>query len=127
MIGGIVILFVVFGAGYWLALNPSDQDTTETESSEVVADNPPVSSDQSSGSDSPATTEEAIVIDTSSLSEGQRKMLETMGIDSNAITLTPVMITCAEAAIGAERLQAIKNGATPTFSEGFKLFNCYNK
>lgn len=61
----------------------------------------------------------------SSLTEGQKKMLSAMGIDPNSITVTSQMIACAEASLGASRVEEIKNGASPSFSEGVKLAACY--
>lgn len=59
----------------------------------------------------------------SSLSEGQLKMLASFGIDPNSIT--PAMIACGEAKLGAERTAEIKGGATPSISEGISLMACY--
>jgi len=64
-------------------------------------------------------------INTSNLTDGQRKMLEALGIDANSVTITPEMVACAEAKLGAARIEEIKNGATPSFSEGASLMACY--
>lgn len=64
-------------------------------------------------------------VQANALTEGQRKMLSAMGIDPNSITITPAMVACAEAKLGAPRIEEIKNGATPSFTEGASLMACY--
>lgn len=66
-------------------------------------------------------------ISANNLTDGQRKMLTAMGIDADKITITAEMIACAEAKVGATRVEEIKNGATPSFSEGVSLMACYSK
>lgn len=62
---------------------------------------------------------------TASLSEGQLKMLASFGIDPDTVTITPQMVACAEAKLGAARIEELKNGATPSMSEGISLMACY--
>lgn len=64
-------------------------------------------------------------LDASALSSEQRQMLEALGIDPNNITITPAMIACAEAKLGAGRIEEIKNGAAPSFGESMELLACY--
>lgn len=64
-------------------------------------------------------------ISTDSLSEGQREMLEHLGIHDSSFTITREMELCAEEKLGDMRVQEIKSGATPTFSEGMTLVACY--
>ena len=64
-------------------------------------------------------------VPTDSLSEGQKQMLSSFGIDPNSVTITPEMISCAEGKLGAARIEEIKNGATPSFTEGASLIACY--
>lgn len=59
------------------------------------------------------------------LTPGQRQMLTAMGINPDEFTITPQMIACAEAKLGTGRVEEIKNGATPSFSEGVSLVACY--
>ncbi len=65
------------------------------------------------------------VISTANLSDGQQKLLSTLGIDASKITVTPAMIACAEAKVGAARIAEITGGATPSFTEGLSLLACY--
>jgi len=69
--------------------------------------------------------EVAFTISGENLTDGQRKMLDTMGIDSAQLKVTYAMLACAEAEIGSSRVSEIQNGATPSFSEGLKLVGCY--
>lgn len=71
------------------------------------------------------STNGGATVNTSSLSDGQRQMLEAMGIDADTVNITPEMVACAEAKLGAARIEEIKNGATPSFSEGASLVGCY--
>ena len=64
-------------------------------------------------------------VQTSSLSDSQRQMLNALGIDADSVTITPEMVACAEAKLGTARIEEIKNGATPSFSEGASLVACY--
>jgi hypothetical protein len=64
-------------------------------------------------------------VNTANLTDGQRQMLQALGIDADNITITAEMVACAEAKLGAARIEEIKNGATPSFSEGASLVACY--
>ena len=64
-------------------------------------------------------------INAANLTDGQKKMLSAMGIDPNSITVTAQMIACAEASLGPVRVEEIKRGSTPSFTEGVKLAACY--
>ena len=115
-----VLVSVVFVAGFAMGRmtegNPVDmarniQDTTV-----------------SSGDDAntPSTSANGgATVNTSSLTPGQRQMLEAMGIDADTVNITPEMVACAEAKLGAARVEEIKNGATPSFTEGASLVGCY--
>lgn len=82
--------------------------------------------DMDSGAENTATNQnEGTEVKSSQMTDGQRKMLETMGIDPNNVTITPEMVACAEAKVGAARVAEIQGGATPSIIEGGKLFACY--
>ncbi len=76
----------------------------------------------SSGTES---AEEGTAVGGENLTPGQRQMLTAMGINPDEFTVTPEMVACAEAKLGAGRVEEIKNGATPSFSEGVSLVACY--
>jgi hypothetical protein len=67
----------------------------------------------------------AFVIPMSRLSESQRAFVRTAGVEGEEIVVTNAMVACAEASIGATRVAEIKNGASPSMSEGIKLMACY--
>src|SRR5690606_22965944 len=89
----------------------SDPEAITTDTSNAPETN--VTSEAPNRGGSGATT-----VDTSQLSPGQRQLLESLGVDTSSITITPEMIACAEAKVGAQRVAEIQNGATPTFMEG---------
>jgi hypothetical protein len=74
----------------------------------------------------PAPEEEVkpIVVDTNTLSDSQRKVLESFGF-SGTLTITPAMISCAEDAVGKDRLQEIMDGSAPSPLESLKLLPCF--
>lgn len=73
-----------------------------------------------------ASTSGGTTVNAANLTDGQRKMLQALGVDTNNITITAEMVACAEAKLGAARIEEIKNGATPSFSEGASLVACYH-
>jgi len=74
-----------------------------------------------------ATPEPLALVDVSGLSPGQQQLLETLGIDATAFTVTQQMITCAETAVGADRVAAVTAGGLPTLMEGVRLVGCYRQ
>ncbi len=70
-----------------------------------------------------ATMPESIVIPVSSLPESQQSVLHTLGYDES-IAFTPDMVSCAEAKLGAARVEEIKNGSAPSALEVIKLTPC---
>lgn len=110
----LVVVFIAgFGAGRMTQGSPADMARNIQENTAAP------SGTQDTSAEGGAT------VDTSSLSAGQRQMLEAMGIDADTVNITPEMIACAEAKLGAARIEEIKNGATPSFSEGASLVACY--
>jgi hypothetical protein len=71
------------------------------------------------------TNTEGAVNISSNLTDGQRKMLESFGLNPDEVTITPAMIACAEAKLGAPRIAEIEAGATPSLLEGASLVACY--
>lgn len=120
-----ILLFVVFIVGFGLGRMTTgvgggviENSTGLEEFSEVF--NPPNNNDTVA-----PTSQNGTTVNTSSLSDSQRRMIESFGIDPDSITITPEMIACAEAKLGSARIEEIKNGATPSFSEGASLMACY--
>ena len=76
-------------------------------------------------STSTSTNVPATITVANKLTEGQKNMLMSFGLDPNTIVLTPTIIACAEGKVGKTRLDEITKGATPTFFEGASLLVCY--
>jgi len=87
----------------------------------------PNNSAQESSQATGASQQGAVNVNTSNLTPGQRQLIEALGIDANSITITAEMVACAEAKLGTARVEEIKNGATPSFSEGVSLAACYSQ
>jgi hypothetical protein len=126
----ILTLIIGFLAGM-LATNPDDPSAVLSQMTEPVEENGE-SSDESSGSSSSEESVDtsgsrvAFTIQVDKLGESQRNMLKTMGIEGEEIEITYDMLACAEAGIGSDRVEAIKNGGTPSVMEGAQLLACYN-
>ncbi len=100
--------------------NAPQVEKTDTEGASVSAD---------TTTESVTDTEEAepIVVDTTTLGTTQQEMLKAFGYDSQTLTITPTMVSCAENAVGKERLDAITRGGAPTPFEAAKILPCFKK
>lgn len=116
----VAVLIIGFIAGRMTTPTPQGFIQAATELGTAAPQQTADTSGTVSSSQSGGTT-----INTSGLSDSQRQMLNAMGIDADNITITPEMVACAEAKLGAARIEEIKNGATPSFSEGATLMACY--
>lgn len=96
--------------------NTSVDDAITATETDLIADEP-VSATRTE-------TTEGIPLRDLPLSDGQKSLLETVGIDSEIFIITPEMIACAEEKLGTERFGEIVDGATPTFFEGTGLLGC---
>ncbi len=113
----ITLILLAFGVGFlggkMSMMNLGDtQNTTETSAGPT---------DESNSTNSSGDTS----VSGNNLTPGQRQMLTAMGINADEFTVTAEMIACAETELGAERVEEIKNGATPSFGEGVSLVACY--
>lgn len=79
-----------------------------------------------SESDSQTGNEVAFTIKVSDLSSGQQAILRGLGINESELAITNSMVACAEAKLGTGRVNEIRGGATPSFTEGAQLVACYN-
>jgi len=68
-----------------------------------------------------------VTISTDSLPPAQKKVLDTLGVGSKQITITPGMVSCAVDALGSSRAVELKNGAAPSLAEGLTLLTCLKK
>ena len=127
--GAIVATIVV----WYLLLSASSQSTagpsmapvmsTPTSSQEVRVDDVIDSGTATSAPALPTLTK-PMTIDLTVLSDTQRAILRTLGIEGDTLTVTPEMQQCAETKLGAERLAAIVAGDTPSLTEGAALIGC---
>lgn len=133
-----IVMVLVFGLGlmigYYAGSNNITPSNVVTQAEEAATDGSAnTQTTNNTGSDtagSDAGTQAqatgATTVDTSQLTAGQRQLLETLGVDTENLTITPEMVACAEAKVGAARVAEIQNGATPTFMEGASLMACYS-
>lgn len=83
------------------------------------------STSTSATKNTPETTIKApIAIPTSQLTDSQKALLSTLGVDVNSFVVTPEMVACAENALGASRVAAIVAGSKPTAVEILKVAPC---
>lgn len=76
-----------------------------------------------------SSTEEfkPVTITADQLTPGQRKVLETLGIDTTSVMVTAEMMACAETGVGSARYKEIVAGATPSIGEGLTLLACFKQ
>ncbi len=120
-----ILVIISFALGVFVGRLPITDlalGTFDTSENRMTA---PVAGGVTTQGGASASVQESVTVSAAQLSEGQRALLTKLGIDANAITITPAMIACAEAKLGAERLAEITGGATPSFTEGATLLACY--
>jgi len=118
----VVLTVCVFGLGFLFGrITP----TTDSTANGTQSSNTEVADEDGVEDTSTTAVEGSVSIEASSLTDGQKRLLSSLGIDSDTITVTPEMIACAETNLGDARVEEITNGATPSFIEGVKLVACY--
>jgi hypothetical protein len=126
-----VLVIVAFGLGFLAGGTDRGVVVSETQTGNVSTAGLGGQNPQgSAGSGSPTGGDNSTggtAVETADLSEGQRRLLAAFGVDADTVTITPAMIACAEAKLGAPRIEEIKNGATPTVTEGASLVACYRQ
>tara|TARA_B100001179_G_C18327547_1_gene290853 strand:+ start:172 stop:528 length:357 start_codon:yes stop_codon:yes gene_type:complete len=70
------------------------------------------------------TATSTINIEPSVIPDDQFEVLKKAGVDPENISITSEMITCAEEAVGRERLSEIAEGNKPSLIEIRKLMSC---
>lgn len=126
-----VALIVAFTAGVLVGNLTAGEDTVATRVADSVENGLDTASQaMNSGGEAnsynvPDGDAVAFTLSIDSLSESQKSMLRTMGVDANEIQVTNNMMACAEAEIGGARINEIRNGATPSMGEGIALMGCY--
>jgi hypothetical protein len=128
LIGALVATVVV----WYVLIRPATFSPVESTVAETGATEAPGATDTSeaTAADEAAplpALEESLTVDLSTLSEPQRLLARTLGVEGDTLVITPAMQVCAELKIGAARLTAIIGGDTPTFTEGAALVGCLNE
>jgi len=121
----IILMFVVFGVGFLAGRMTTPSPISIPTSQTDVSETPSNESGPETSTSQEGTTEDEADSSNVTLTAGQSKMLESLGINPDEVTVTPQMVACAETKLGATRIEEIKNGATPSFSEGVSLVACY--
>lgn len=120
-----ILMVAVFATGFMIGRFSSVGNTIVTGSQNIPAENSTNSTGAADTTSESVTAESDTTISTANLTDGQKKMLSAVGIDGDSITVTPEMSACADASLGASRMDEIINGATPSITEGVKLAACY--
>jgi len=123
-LGIIIVLLVIalgFGVYVWYTLQKLNIDASNLE---------PQTTQENTGTSSPTTqgtVTKPITVKTDSLSDTQQKILKSFGYTQDTLTITPAMVSCAENAVGKQRLAEILNGGSPSPIESVKLLPCFKK
>lgn len=127
---GFLLGAIIASGGVWYAvqniLQSSDDATkeaieAESTASEYNATNTPETLHGSIAEESdPVDTPVANTV----LTEKQRALIESFGVDVESFVLTPEMQRCATEALGESRMAEIVAGATPSLMEAAKLAGC---
>lgn len=124
-----VLFVLVFGVGFLIG-RVTGTDNMIMGSPISTSSNQEERSNNENESGSQMTAEGEVAneseVSASNMTEGQRKLISAMGLDPDKITITEEMVICAETKLGVARVEEIKTGATPSFSEGVTLVACYN-
>jgi hypothetical protein len=128
----IIGLVIGFFAGQMIGNSPSGEVIKSLSSDGSIDLTTPnnIRTEQSAddNTNSPASTaseNKGFVIKIDNLPEAQKVALRGLGVSGPELVVTEEIIVCAETEIGAPRLYEIRNGATPSISEGLKLISCY--
>lgn len=106
--------------------NRNDEAKVETQETITVETDSVTKEPQteSASSNTNVTLVEPIPLRNLPLSDTQRSLIETAGIDVETFVISPEMVTCAENTLGSERFSAIVAGDSPSFLEGTRLLGC---
>lgn len=131
----LIILIAVFAAGYFVGVYaergfgtvPPEQDARTAEERTTGAQ--PRTQPEPAGA--PVDTDTAAPSATTSprggLSEAQRSLVRSFGLDPDTITVTQTMLTCAREKLGSVRYDELLGGSLPSLTESVDLLSCYRQ
>lgn len=117
----LIALLSAVGVFWYLhsVLNTTPVQSIPADTKESVTTTPAVTAQEAV-----SAPPEGVKVDASQLSNSQAEMLETVGVDTDNLTITPAMIQCAEDVLGPDRVAEIAAGDSPTFFETGRLLPC---
>jgi len=111
-------------------LNPGSEMTGEEAAAEGLSNGKPA--DTGAATTTNYTTEavdpktaEAFRFSVANLPPAQQTVLRTLGVDGTEIIISQAMFACMQTSLSAARLEEIRTGATPSFTEAAVLVRCY--
>jgi hypothetical protein len=127
----VLSLGILFGVGYvWKQVafvsTENSLPTSNIEVNATITASPSASRTQA-GVLLPPLLSKPITVSTENLPASQQKVLDTLGIGTQSITVTPKAVECAVTALGSVRALELKEGGTPTIAEGLTLLACLKK
>jgi DNA-binding transcriptional regulator WhiA len=122
----LTVLLLLLSCGIGLVIGRANIPTPLNTTADAISNSIQESAQENNGTHVEQATENKTPTAVSSqITDGQRKMLESFGLNPDEVTITPEMVACAEAKLGVTRIKEIQDGATPSFLEGASLITCY--
>jgi len=127
---GLIVIVLVFLLGvlvgrFSMSVMPTP---LPQESEEAIQQNPASTMSTSSvvtENSEPLLEQEVFRFSVADLPAAQQTVLRTFGVNSEEIIITQAMYECITAKLTVDKLEAIKNGAAPSFTESVVLVGCY--
>ncbi len=126
----LLALIAAFAVGYFVGIyvermqTVPDVSVSPTTEVETARTDESVRAEEGGSSETPI---ESVPVPADRLSDGQKRLLSSFGLDPATITVTAAMITCAKEKISSARYEEILAGATPSFNESLSLLACYRQ
>lgn len=127
-----ILCVLIFAVGFFMGRVTAPMslgttlDTVAPKNSETSTPSPATQTESASEDTSSVPETETIDV-ASQMTESQKNLLRSFGLNPDEVTITAEMVACAETKVGASRVEEIKNGATPSFMEGASLLACYSQ
>jgi len=128
----LIILIAVFAAGYFVGVYAErgfgavpETETLQVQRAEAPASEPPVKAARADVSG--ADPVKAATPSRGGLSETQRSLIRSFGLDPDTITVTQEMLSCAREKLGSARYDELLGGSLPSLTESASLLSCYRQ